>query len=98
VLNRCDAGSALARAENLRTAIDQKRIAARRKSVAVTISVGLALSTDFTGEEVDEIVQEADYALYAAKRPGRNCVRVVRNGEGIAKAESNKTETGILAK
>ena len=81
VLNRCEPDSAFARAENLREAMEHKPIAARGLSVPVTISIGLALSTDFPGEEVDQIMQAADAALYAAKRSGRNRVRVARCGE-----------------
>jgi GGDEF domain-containing protein len=56
-------------------------------SVPVTISVGLALSTDFACGEADDVIQEADAALYAAKRE-RNCVRTVRNGEGYPEADA----------
>jgi hypothetical protein len=42
----------------------------------VTISVGVALSTDFQNRSADVIVEEADAALYAAKAAGRNCVRL----------------------
>jgi diguanylate cyclase (GGDEF)-like protein len=67
VLNRREPESAAARAENLREVIGRKPIAARGKSVPVTISIGLALSTDLAGGDVDEMIQEADGALYAAK-------------------------------
>jgi GGDEF domain-containing protein len=36
----------------------------------VTISIGLALSTEFTGCTVEEIMHHADMALYAAKAAG----------------------------
>jgi len=79
VMNRCEPESAQMRAENLREAIGRKPITVRGgKSVAVTASLGLALSSDFASEEVDEIIEEADAALYEAKRAGRNCVRVAR--------------------
>jgi len=44
----------------------------------VTMSVGLALSSEFAGSDVEEIIHQADMALYAAKAAGRNCVRVRR--------------------
>jgi len=81
VLNRCEPESAAARAENLRQVIERKPIAARGTSVPVTMSIGLALSTDFAGGDVDEIIQEADGALYAAKHAGRNRVQVARRSE-----------------
>jgi two-component system, cell cycle response regulator len=76
VLNRCDPASAVARAENLRVGIAGKLISTPSKATRVTISVGLALSVDFPQSDVDEVIHQADWALYAAKRAGRNCVRL----------------------
>jgi diguanylate cyclase (GGDEF)-like protein len=76
ILNKCDASTASARAENLRAAISTKPIQAHSESLSLTISVGLALSTDFPNRDVDQIIHEADSALYAAKAAGRNCVRL----------------------
>jgi diguanylate cyclase (GGDEF)-like protein len=99
VLNHCEPASALARAENLREAIARRPVATRGKSVPVTISVGLALSTDFACGEADDMIQEADAALYAAKREGRNCVRTARNGEGHPEADAAiKAETTLRMK
>jgi two-component system, cell cycle response regulator len=80
VLNKCDPGSALARADNVRNAVGSKPIMAAGKPLTVTMSVGLALSCEFEASGVDEIIQEADRALYAAKGAGRNCVRKSRPG------------------
>jgi hypothetical protein len=43
-----------------------------------TMSVGLALSSDFQSYGTDEIIHEADLSLYAAKEAGRNCARMAR--------------------
>ena len=64
--------------------------------MSVTISIGLALSTEFTGCTVEEIMHHADMALYAAKEAGRNCVRVAQPS-GIAKpVEEQPKETRAL--
>jgi diguanylate cyclase (GGDEF)-like protein len=42
-------------------------------SAKVTTSVGIAT---LTGVSADELLQQADRALYAAKRDGKNCVRI----------------------
>jgi two-component system, cell cycle response regulator len=78
VLNRCNPESAVSRAEHLRQAIGGKPIAAGSESLQVTISLGLALSLDYRNCSVEEIVHEADTALYAAKESGRNCVRTAK--------------------
>ncbi|HKM66975.1 MAG TPA: diguanylate cyclase [Candidatus Acidoferrum sp.] len=79
-LNKCDAGSAVSRAENLRALIGGRPIQTAVKPVTVTISIGLALSHEFTDCPIDEIMRQADVALYAAKAAGRNCVRVAQPG------------------
>jgi two-component system, cell cycle response regulator len=91
VLNRCEPSSALARAENLRSAISGRPIQAMGKTLAVTVSVGLALSTDFQNCDADEVIRKADTALYAAKEAGRNCVRIARpEGEPADQAACEK--------
>jgi len=75
-LNRCDPGSAVSRAENLRGAISNRPFLVADTRLNVTISVGLALTIEFADCNVDEIVSKADMALYSAKAAGRNCVRL----------------------
>jgi two-component system, cell cycle response regulator len=84
-LNRCDPRSAVARAENLRAVISGKPVLARGKPLQVTVSIGLALSSDYRSCDVDEIIRKADSALYAAKAAGRNRVRIARPGGEIEK-------------
>jgi diguanylate cyclase (GGDEF)-like protein len=60
----------------LRAAICAKPIMTATKPVRVSISIGLALTPDFPGYSVEQILHEADKALYVAKNAGRNCVRL----------------------
>jgi len=95
-LNKCNPGSAVSRAENLRMKIGGRPIQTANKPMTVTISVGVALSTEFTECTVEELMHQADMALYAAKAAGRNCVRVAQPS-GIGKpAEVQTTETQVL--
>jgi len=95
-LNRCNPGSAVSRAENLRMKIGGRPIQTGNKPMTVTISIGVALSTEFTECTVEELMHQADMALYAAKAAGRNCVRVAQPS-GIGKpAEAQTTETQVL--
>jgi diguanylate cyclase (GGDEF)-like protein len=95
-LNKCNPESAVSRAENLRAKISGRPVQTAANPVSVTISIGLALSTEFTECTVEEIMHQADMALYAAKAAGRNCVRVARPS-GIGKpAEEQPKETQVL--
>jgi PleD family two-component response regulator len=45
----------------------------------VTISVGVASTSDFPQQDLDEIIHAADVALFAEKAAGRNCVSVAQS-------------------
>jgi diguanylate cyclase (GGDEF)-like protein len=64
-------------AERIRLHVSDVKVEATGRSTAVqvTISIGVAAFRD-SGHSVHELLDAADTALYAAKRAGRNCVRV----------------------
>jgi two-component system cell cycle response regulator len=95
-LNKCNPGSAVSRAENLREKIAGRPIQTADKPVSVTISIGLALSSEFLGSTVEEIMHHADMALYAAKAAGRNCVRIAQPTGTSKPAEEKPKETQLL--
>lgn len=66
-------------AESLRKAIEDERIEHGSSSVGpvVTISVGVYTCVPTTSITVEEIINQADKALYASKSLGRNCVTCV---------------------
>ena len=76
VLNNCDPAFSLARAEEIRKTIARRPVQTCGGSIPITMSLGLVLSQEWGPRPVEELVHEADEALYAAKAAGRNCVRV----------------------
>jgi two-component system cell cycle response regulator len=95
-LNKCNPESAVSRAENLRERVGGRPIQTTGEPVSVTISIGLALSSEFTQSTVEEIMHHADMALYAAKAAGRNCVRVAQLSAGANPIEEQPKETQVL--
>jgi diguanylate cyclase (GGDEF)-like protein len=71
ILLPADRHEALATAQRLRAAVR----AATPGGVAITISFGIAVS-EAAPCTLEELIDRADSALYAAKAAGRNCVRV----------------------
>jgi two-component system cell cycle response regulator len=65
-----DERQALDVAEKLRGAIEQMRIG----SIRVTVSIGIALAQAKSAPSAVALIEQADKALYAAKRSGRNLV------------------------
>jgi diguanylate cyclase (GGDEF)-like protein len=76
VLNNCNPAYAFARAEEIRKAIASKSIQTSNGPVSATMSLGLLLSHEWGHRSVEELLQHADAALYAAKAAGRNCVKL----------------------
>ena len=68
--------TALAVAERLRKSIEGKKIKAFDEDLKMTISLGIA-SFPEDGEKIEKVLDQADTALYKAKRKGRNIVCTV---------------------
>jgi diguanylate cyclase (GGDEF)-like protein len=76
VLNNCDPAYGLTRAEDIRKIIALRPVQTSGGLVPITMSLGLLLSQEWGYRSAEELLQEADAALYAAKGAGRNCVKV----------------------
>jgi diguanylate cyclase (GGDEF)-like protein len=75
VLPETDMESALQLAERLRLSIADRPVFLGRESITLSVSIGLAeASPSVTG--IQELMKQADEALYVAKRSGRNRVVV----------------------
>jgi diguanylate cyclase (GGDEF)-like protein len=74
LLAETDAEGGQAAAENLRLSFAQRTLKVNGAEISRTISIGVTACIDCQDE--DEVVREADEALYEAKRLGRNRVVV----------------------
>jgi diguanylate cyclase (GGDEF)-like protein len=85
LLPHTDPLGALDVAERIRERVAGGRLDWQGEKVGTTVSVGVA---SYAGDDrtLDALVHDADLALYAAKKAGRNCVRAApikprRSGE-----------------
>jgi diguanylate cyclase (GGDEF)-like protein len=80
VITGADGAAAAAAAENLRGAVEAAALPHPAPGVGrVTISVGVAVFPG-DGQNLGDLVDAADAALHAAKRAGRNAVRIHEAG------------------
>ena len=78
VLNNCKPSFAFARAEAIRKTIGTRSIQTSRGAVDVTMSLGLLSTSDWGDRPLEELLNETDAALYAAKASGRNCCKIAK--------------------
>src|SRR5581483_1099147 len=64
-------------AERIRCRFETEAIDVHGQTVRPTVSVGIAASETF-GYDIDTLMRQADMAVYAAKRHGRNRVEVAK--------------------
>jgi diguanylate cyclase (GGDEF)-like protein len=76
-------------AERIRRQFEETSLEVAGTAVNATVSLGIA-STEGFGYDLDALMRQADMAVYAAKRQGRNCVVV-------ATASDAPAATGRLA-
>ncbi len=84
VLPTCDLRPACNRAEQIRVSVSKDPVRTTFGSIPITISVGLAIGRPGTDVESEELLQEADRALYLAKQKGRNCVQTLSASQASA--------------
>lgn len=77
ILADCDLMAALIKADDLRACVGSKPIVSSQASRTITVSMGVAVSTDHPNGDITSLLNQADRGLYAAKQNGRNRVEHV---------------------
>lgn len=62
------------RSEEIRNAVEESRLLREKVDLRMTISIGLAFRKDLSN--IDDMLCNADKALYEAKREGKNQVKI----------------------
>lgn len=90
VLNSCDPDYAPSRAEQVRKSVSSPPIQTAKGPIELTMSFGVLQSADWGPRSVEELLHEADVALYEAKAAGRDCLRIAKPTAGV------ETSTPVL--
>ncbi len=75
ILPECDLQKAKEISEGIRKNIERENISFAAKSIATTVSLGVGTMQHY--ETADDLLDHLDQALYAAKKEGRNRVKVI---------------------
>lgn len=78
ILPECDTSVAVSRANALREKIEQLNLPFKGGTIRATASFGVASSAELETLSGEQLLAAADEALYAAKRGGRNQVRMAQ--------------------
>jgi two-component system cell cycle response regulator len=80
ILPVCHLTTATQRAEQLRLTASKNPVLRRLGSTPVTLSMGVTVANSDSGPTVEQLLHQADQALYRAKALGRNCVQAFPPG------------------
>jgi two-component system, cell cycle response regulator len=92
ILADCDLMSALIKADDLRACVSSRPIVSSRASSNITVSMGIAVSTDHPAGDIGALLNQADRGLYAAKQNGRNRVEHVDEMQSDSTIRKGKSQ------
>jgi two-component system, cell cycle response regulator len=94
VLPGCDLAAALRRTEQIRAVVCDRPVRTATKERGVTVSMGVTVSSGLGELEAERLLNQADVALYRAKKNGRNRVEHADRDPHTASGEEALTLTG----
>lgn len=77
ILSETNKEQAILAAERIRQTIEDKKISAYDEELRVTVSIGISVFPG-NGEDTQQLIDEADAALYEAKKSGKNRICACR--------------------
>jgi len=83
VMPGCDPHDAAGRAEAIRAHVSNTRIMLQRRTISLSVSMGVTASREYEAPDTDTLIQAADMAMYEAKRAGRNRVETAVRGSAV---------------
>ena len=90
ILPACDLTPATHRAEQLRLSVSKNPILTGFGGISITMSIGITVSNSDSDVSVDELLQQADQALYRAKGLGRNCIQAFSHRDHVSAASPSR--------
>lgn len=93
ILNNYDPASAPRRAEEIRKALSDHPVESSSGPLLVTMSMGVHRTENWVGQSVEELLQQVDSAMYAAKAAGRNRISFTKPGVSPDAKHAGSTET-----
>jgi two-component system cell cycle response regulator len=97
VLPNCNLITATRRADEIRGLISKHSIVTTFARVPVTISMGVTVSHGTHSNTIENLLQQADEALYCAKGNGRNCVKAFSASAQATGHSSNGTRSRVTS-
>jgi two-component system cell cycle response regulator len=94
VLPNCDLATATRRADEIRGLISKHSIVTTFARVHVTISMGITVSDGTQRLTIEDLLLQADEALYRAKANGRNCVQAFSANARVSRSLASAARAG----